>query len=167
MSSKPEEEPATPVDPLLLRRTCARFATGVTIVTTLDAIGHPHGMTVNSFASVSLDPPLVLVSIDLKNAILGHFLTSSSFAVNILSEQQAEVSRRFSSAAEDRFRAVPWRNGVTGAPILQGALATLECSLAQTLEAGDHIILIGSVRHAQVGDGRPLVFFNSAYVRIA
>jgi len=167
MSSKPEERGATPVDPVLFRRACGRFVTGVTIVTTMDSNGHPHGMTVNSFASVSLDPPLVLVSIDLKNAILGHFLTSSFFAVNILTDQQTELSRRFSSTAADRFDSVSWTRGVTGAPILDGVLTWLECSLTRSFEAGDHHVLIGAVCGAGLSDGRPLLFYNSGYAFLA
>jgi flavin reductase (DIM6/NTAB) family NADH-FMN oxidoreductase RutF len=164
MSSKADHEPAgTRVDPGLYRRTCAQFATGITVVTVLDSHGHPHGMTVNSFSSVSLDPPLVLVSIDLRNAILGHFISSSWFAINILAEHQEDLSRRFSSPSENRFLTVNWTRGIYGTPLLDGVLAHLECAVVQTFEAGDHTVLIGEVRHAGYREGRPLVFFNSAY----
>jgi flavin reductase (DIM6/NTAB) family NADH-FMN oxidoreductase RutF len=152
-----------PVDTSLYRRTCARFTTGITVVTVLDSLGHPHGMTVNSFSSVSLDPPLVLVSIDLRNAILGHFISSSWFAINILAEHQEQLSRRFSSPAENRFIDVGWHAGVSGTPLLDGVLAHLECSVVQTFEAGDHTVLIGEVRQAAYVEGKPLVFFNSQY----
>src|ERR1700690_3762647 len=112
-----------PLDPALYRRTCARFATGITVVTVVDNLGRPHGMTVNSFSSVSLDPPLVLVSIDLRNAILGHFISSSWFAINILAEDQEHLSRRFSSPSEDRFCDLNCNAGVSGTPILEGTLA--------------------------------------------
>ena len=92
MSSNAAPVPLEAIDAQLYRRTCARFATGITVVTVVDASGDPHGMTVNSFSSVSLDPPLVLVSIDLRNAILGHFLSSSFFAINILAEHQDRKS---------------------------------------------------------------------------
>lgn len=151
------------VDPATYRRTCAQFATGITVVTTLDNHGHPHGMTVNSFSSVSLDPPLVLVSIDLRNAILGHFISTSWFAINVLAEHQGDLSRRFSSAAENRFTGVEWHAGHSGVPLLDGVLAHLECSVAQTFEAGDHTVLIGEVRSAWHGEGKPLVFFDSGY----
>ena len=108
MSSKAPADFGTGIGPDLYRRVCAQFATGITVITAPDENGHPHGMTVNSFTSVSLDPPLVLVSIDLRNAILGHFLTSAYFAVNILAEDQEELSRRFSSASENRFHGVDW-----------------------------------------------------------
>src|SRR5579862_3720733 len=129
MSSKtvPRDQLALPgpVDTALYRRTCARFTTGITVVTVLDSLGHPHGMTVNSFSSVSLDPPLVLVSIDLRNAILGHFISSSWFAINILAEHQEALSRRFSSTSENRFLGVEWTTGASGVPLLTGVLAQL------------------------------------------
>ena len=151
------------VDARQYRRTCAQFATGVTVVTTVDTGGHPHGLTVNSFSSVSLDPPLVLVSIDLRNAILGHFITSSCFAINVLGEDQEELSRRFSSTAENRFLGLEWTANASGVPLLSGVLAQLECAVVQTFEAGDHTVLIGEVRRARCEAGQPLVFFNSGY----
>lgn len=163
MSSKAAPDQLVPVDTRFYRRTCARFATGITIVTVLDNLGHPHGVTVNSFASVSLEPPLVLVSIDLKNAILGHFISSSWFAVNILAEHQEHLSRRFSSAAENRFLDVEWHTGASGMPILDGVLAHLECAVLRTFEIGDHTMLIGEVRHADYREGKPLVYFDSSY----
>jgi flavin reductase (DIM6/NTAB) family NADH-FMN oxidoreductase RutF len=151
------------VDAWNYRRTCAQFVTGITVVTTLDSHKHPHGMTVNSFSSVSLDPPLVLVSIDLRNAILGHFISSSWFAINILAEHQEELSRRFSSPSENRFLEVDWHPGVSGTPLLDGVLAQMECSVVRTFEAGDHTVLIGEVRRATHTEGKPLVFFDSGY----
>jgi flavin reductase (DIM6/NTAB) family NADH-FMN oxidoreductase RutF len=151
------------IDTWVYRRTCAQFATGITVVTTLDSHGHPHGMTVNSFSSVSLDPPLVLVSIDLKNAILGHFISSSWFAINILAEHQEDLSRRFSSASENRFVDIDWQAGSSGTPLLEGVLAQLECSVVRTFEVGDHTVLIGEVRRASHTEGKPLVYFDSAY----
>ncbi len=163
MSSKSVREPRAPIDPSLYRRTCARFTTGITVVTVIDESGHPHGMTVNSFSSVSLDPPLVLVSIDLRNAILGHFLSSSRFAINILAEHQEHLSRRFSSVSENRFHGVEWHKGELEVPLLDGVLAHFECLVTQTFEAGDHLILIGEVRTAAYAEGKPLVFYNSGY----
>jgi flavin reductase (DIM6/NTAB) family NADH-FMN oxidoreductase RutF len=163
MSSKAAPDQLVPVDTWLYRRTCAQFTTGITVVTVLDSLGHPHGMTVNSFASVSLDPPLVLVSIDLRNAILGHFISSSWFAINVLAEDQENLSRRFSSASENRFVDVDWHQGASGMPVLDGVLAHLECSVVQTFEAGDHTVLLGEVRSAECREGRPLIYFDSGY----
>ncbi|HTA47567.1 MAG TPA: flavin reductase family protein [Bryobacteraceae bacterium] len=163
MSSKAAPDQLVPVDTRHFRRTCARFATGITIVTVVDGLGHPHGVTVNSFASVSLEPPLVLVSIDLKNAILGHFISNSWFAINILAEHQEHLSRRFSSAAENRFVDVVWRPGLSGMPLLDGVLAHLECAVVRTFEIGDHTMLIGEVRRAECREGNPLLYFDSSY----
>ncbi len=164
MSSKALEADDPPrVDARIFRRTCAQFATGITVVTTLDGHGHPHGMTVNSFSSVSLEPPLVLVSIDLRNAILGHFISTEWFAINILAEHQEHLSRRFSTATENRFVDVEWSAGISGMPLLAGVLAHLECSVVRTFEAGDHTVLIGEVRSAAWHEGTPLVYFNSSY----
>jgi flavin reductase (DIM6/NTAB) family NADH-FMN oxidoreductase RutF len=163
MSSKGVPERLSPIDPSLYRRTCARFATGITVVTVVDEFGRPHGLTVNSFSSVSLDPPLVLVSIDLSNAILGHFLSSPCFAINILAEHQEHLSRRFSSVSENRFNGIDWHPGEFGEPLLEGVLAQLECSVTRIFEAGDHTVMIGEVRLASYSEGRPLVYFNSSY----
>jgi flavin reductase (DIM6/NTAB) family NADH-FMN oxidoreductase RutF len=163
MSSKGHPDPLAPIDPSLYRRACARFATGITVITTVDEKGRPHGMTVNSFSSVSLDPPLVLVGIDLRNAILGHFLSSPYFGVNVLAEHQEDLSRRFSSTSENRFHGVAWHSGKSGVPLLDGVLAHLECSVTRTLEAGDHNVLIGEVRAASYTTGKPLLYFDSAY----
>lgn len=162
MSSK-----AAAVSATLFRNACARFATGVTVVTVVDENSHPHGMTVNSFSSVSLDPPLVLCSIDLRNAILGHFQTSLFFGINILEESQEFISRRFSSPSENRFEGVDWHLGKSGVPLIAGALAHVECAVTRSFEEGDHAVLIGRAIHADYSkDGRPLLYFGSGYQRL-
>jgi flavin reductase (DIM6/NTAB) family NADH-FMN oxidoreductase RutF len=159
--------PASAIAASQYRRACALFATGITVITTVDESGRPHGMTVNSFSSVSLDPPLVLICVDLKNAILGHFMTSAWFAVNVLEERQEAISRRFSSPSENRFHGIEWAPGESGAPLLAGVLAQMQCALTKTFEIGDHAVLVGEVRHASYREGRPLLYFNSAYRKIA
>ena len=165
MSSKAEQAAALfPVDSALYRRTCAQFATGITVVTVRDAEGHPHGTTVNSFTSVSLTPPLVLVSIDLRNAVLGHFLSSRNFGINVLAEEQELLSRRFAQQpTENRFEGVDWHAGHGDTPLLDGVLARMECVTVNCFEAGDHTVLLGEVTHAAFREGRPLLFFNSGY----
>lgn len=163
MSSRTAGNPDVPLDPWLFRRACAQFATGITVVTVCDEHGHPHGLTVNSFTSVSLEPPLILVSIDLRNAILGHFLSSRAFSINVLGEDQEALSRRFASTVEGRFEGVVWKWGESGAPLLEGVLAQLECATVRTFEAGDHTVLLGEVRQATLRAGNPLVYFNSSY----
>ncbi len=151
------------VGPQAFLRACAQFSTGVAIATVLDSDGSPHGMTINSFTSVSLEPPLVLICIDHRAHILEHFLKSDFFAINILRETQQALSERFARPAEDRFGTVEWYPGQTGAPLIPDALAVLECTVFQRTPAGDHTILIGEVVNAIRREGQPLVFFSSSY----
>jgi flavin reductase (DIM6/NTAB) family NADH-FMN oxidoreductase RutF len=163
MSSNPVTVPRKGVGPEAFLRACAQFSTGVAITTVLDTSGAPHGMTVNSFTSVSLDPPLVLVCIDHKARILDHFLKSEFFAINILRENQESLSMRFARPCEDRFGAVEWYPGDTGAPLIPNALATLECTVFQRFDSGDHTVVIGEVVSAIRHEGRPLLYFSSSY----
>jgi flavin reductase (DIM6/NTAB) family NADH-FMN oxidoreductase RutF len=145
------------------RRVCSKYATGITILTVLDSLGAPHGMTVNSFTSVSLSPPLILVCIDRQTPILSHFKPGTRFGVNVLHEEQKELSTWFARSGHDRFSGMEWRAGETGVPILPGMLATLECEVTQMVEAGDHVVVIGAALHATWREGQPLVYFNSSY----
>ena len=145
------------------RRVCSKYATGISILTVLDSCGAPQGMTVNSFTSVSLSPPLILVCIDRQTSILRHFLMGTRFGINILQEDQKELSTWFSRSGHDRFSGIAWSAGETGAPLLQGMLATIECEVTQLIEAGDHVIVIGAALHATWREGQPLVYFNSSY----
>jgi flavin reductase (DIM6/NTAB) family NADH-FMN oxidoreductase RutF len=165
MSSQPVQGAgdATPVDSDRFRRACARFATGITVVTTLDPDGNPHGMTANSFTSVSLDPPLVLVCVDFRAKILHTLRNAERLGINVLSEHQQDLSSTFARSGADRFSGVQWHAGASGVPLLPGALAWLECVLVNNVEAGDHAILIARVNHAECHDGRPLLYFSSGY----
>ncbi len=166
MENKLETGVVTPletVDSTLFRRVCGRFPTGVTVITVRDAEGHPHGVTISSFSSLSLDPRLVMVCLDLRSGVLGHFLESTHFAINILAEHQEEHSRRFASISESRFHGVDWREAESGVPLLDGSLAQLECRTTRWFEAGDHVVLIGEVLRAGYREGKPLVYFASNY----
>jgi flavin reductase (DIM6/NTAB) family NADH-FMN oxidoreductase RutF len=146
------------------RRVCSKYATGITILTVLDARGAPHGMTANSFTSVSLDPPLILVCIDKRTSILGNFETGTRFAINVLDESQKDLSSLFARSRQDRFEGLDWTPGVTGVPVFPGVLATLECAVTQMVDAGDHVVVIGEALHAAWRDeGQPLIYFNSGY----
>lgn len=147
----------------LFRRACALFATGVAVLTTRASDGTPHGLTINSFSSLSLEPPLVIVAIDRACSIVEMFAPGGQFAVNILREEQRDLSVRFSALPEGRFSGVPWRPGITGAPVIDGVLGTIECRIMQVLETGDHRLLIGEVVDTMIAEGRPLVFFASGY----
>jgi flavin reductase (DIM6/NTAB) family NADH-FMN oxidoreductase RutF len=149
------------------RRACGRFATGVAIASAVDAGGTPHGLTVSSFASVSLDPPLILIC-------LGHVVTSIEvfraarhFAVNVLAEGQRDIADRFARKGFDRFDGLAWRTGESGAPLLEGVLATMECAVRQRVTAGDHDILVGEMVGAHVAAGAPLIYFSSRYRSLA
>jgi len=147
-------------------RACAKFPTGVTIVTVLDAEGCPHGMTASSFTSVSLAPPLVLVCVDHRASVLAHLRRARHIGINILSENQQNLSAHFARPGHDRFTGVEWEPGHGGVPLISGALARFECSIHRSIEAGDHTILIAEVLDAEYREGRPLVYFASGYHRL-
>ena len=156
------------VDPLLHRRVVGRFATGVTVVSTR-ADGVDHAMTVNSFTSVSLDPVLVLVCIDRAARFHAAVLQAGTWGVSVLAAHQEHVSRAFASRGRDRseqFASVLVHPGeVTGAALVDGALATLECRTSSTLDAGDHTVLVGEVLALDVPDpaAEPLLFLEGRY----
>ena len=143
------------------------FATGVTVITTRDQSGQPYGLTANAVTSLSLEPPLLLICVDRKAETFPHFFDSKIFVLNILAEDQEEVSRRFAKTGGDKFAGVPCRIGHLDTPILEGTLGHVECRIIETLEGGDHVIHVGEVEHAEARDGRPLLFFRGRYQRLA
>jgi len=160
---KPAEAPLaagdTPfIDPAELRNTLGCFATGVAIVTTLGPDGRPVGMTINSFNSVSMDPPLVLWSIAKKAPSYDAFRANRGFVVNILSEHQLDLCLQFSRPSEDKFAGVDFEPGLNGIPQLTGAAAHLECVTHDRVEGGDHTIIIGRVIGLRASDAQPLLF---------
>lgn len=132
-------------DPRILRDAFGAFLTGVTVVTTLDANGAPIGFTANSFTSVSLDPPLLLVCLAKTSRNYQTLMRTSGFAVNILSEDQKDVSNTFARPVEDRFAAVNWQKGPFGSPVFSDVAAWFDCSAHDRVDAGDHVILIGKI----------------------
>jgi flavin reductase (DIM6/NTAB) family NADH-FMN oxidoreductase RutF len=155
------------VDQAQFRQLLGRFATGVTVITARDPEGRPHGMTANSLASVSLEPPLLSVAIDHGAAMHALLLRAPSFAVNILSSHQEMVSRRFAVDREERFDGIGYQESPRGLILLDGALAHIECERAATHEAGDHTILVGRVVAGMAADGRPLCYFRGGYGALA
>ena len=133
-------------DARALRNAFGAFPTGVTVVTTHDPDGQPIGFTANSFTSVSLDPPLLLVCLAKTSRNFAVMTQAPGFAVNILSETQKDVSNTFARPVEDRFAAVRWENGPHGAPVFDSVAAWFDCSMEQVIEAGDHVILMGRVQ---------------------
>ncbi|MHA1566896.1 MAG: flavin reductase family protein [Alphaproteobacteria bacterium] len=148
-----------------LRQALGRFATGVTIVTASGADGNRVGLTVNSFASVSLDPPLILWSIERRSPSLEVFQTASHFCVNVLAADQEDLCRRFSSPQADKFDGISYVDGLGGSAKLPGSLACFECRNHQQIDGGDHIIVIGAVETFSHGAGDPLVFLDGKLVR--
>jgi flavin reductase (DIM6/NTAB) family NADH-FMN oxidoreductase RutF len=144
------------------------FATGVTVVTTVTDAGEPVGLTANSFSSVSLDPPLVLFCLDLASHNLDAFRAAGRFAVNVLGDDQRDLSVRFSTTIGDRWDGVVWERWETGAPVLNGCLAALDCETEAIHEGGDHVIIVGRVqRLAATTDGKPLLYFRGNYATVA
>ncbi|MGH7829711.1 MAG: flavin reductase family protein [Candidatus Binatia bacterium] len=142
------------------------FATGVTIVTTKNGAGTAFGLTANAFTSLSLNPPLVLICIDKTVQSYGCFEESKAFAVNILHEDQEKISRHFATKSSEKFAGVKWHAGETGLPLLDGAIAHIECKVVESHDGGDHTIFIGQVVHANASGDRPLIFFNGKYLRL-
>ena len=163
MSSEHARGRTGPVSGEEFRRACGRFATGVTIASVMDAKGSPHGLTASSFTSVSLEPPLVLICLGHDVSVIGHFRAARYFGINVLAEGQRDLSTRFARKGHDRFDGLEWQAGATGAPLLPGVLAAIECRTHQRLTSGDHDIFIGEMVASHVADGEPLIYFASRY----
>jgi flavin reductase (DIM6/NTAB) family NADH-FMN oxidoreductase RutF len=152
-----------PIEPNELRRVMGHFATGVTIITTISKSGQPYGLTANAFTSVSLNPPLLLVSVDKKAESYPFFEESKVFTVNFLAEDQETLSRKFAVSGGDKFTGVAFRTGANGVPILEGSLAYLECKVYASYEGGDHMLFLGEIEQAETRDVKPLLFYRGGY----
>lgn len=151
-------------DSIPLRSVMARYPTGVTVVTTQDPNGDPVGLTVNSFTSLSLDPPLILVCIGNGASTLRSLTEAECFGVSILAAHQAETSDRFArEPSEGRFDTTAWHAAPGGSPILTEATAWIECTREDVLPGGDHSILVGRVVHTGTSDREPLLFHARGY----
>lgn len=146
-----------------LRDAFGAFMTGVTVVTTADNQGQPVGFTANSFTSVSLEPALLLVSINKHSANLQHFICCTHFAVNILAEQQQTTSNIFASKSADRFAQVAWRSSKAGVPLIDGCSAWFECERYQVIDAGDHNLLLGRITDFDSCGVAGLGYYRGAY----
>jgi flavin reductase (DIM6/NTAB) family NADH-FMN oxidoreductase RutF len=153
----------TPVDADQFRQLLGRFATGVTVVTARSASGAPLGMTASSLASVSLDPPLVLVAVDRRNDMHDALKTAPHFAINILTADQEILSRRFASTDPNRFDGVGYREGRNGLPLLNDVVAHIECAMHGAVPGGDHTVYFGLVTGGDVTEARPLIYYRSGY----
>jgi flavin reductase (DIM6/NTAB) family NADH-FMN oxidoreductase RutF len=156
-----------PVSKDEFRAALSRFISGVTVVTTLGKDNRPAGITVSAFSSVSLEPPLVLACIDKRASLHDHLTEGRCFAVNILAEDQQGLSRLFASKDEDRFDGACYGWGVSGAPLLDGALAYIECRVVGTYPGGDHTIIVGEVEATGLADHKPLAYYRGGYAHLA
>lgn len=147
------------------RHVLSHFASGVTVVTTWGQDARPAGLTVSSFASVSLEPPLVLICVAHRAQCYPALRQSERFAVNVLGAEHEAVSRRFAQSDPDKFGAASFKRGPRGLPLLPEALAHLECRTVHAYPGGDHTIFVGEVESAQARSGEPLLYFRGEYSR--
>jgi flavin reductase len=148
------------------RKIMGQFATGVTIVTT-DGEAGPHGLTANAVASLSLDPPLVLVAVDKRAHSLDYIKTNKCFAINILRLDQEEISRRFATPGPKDFAGLDLTSATTTAPVLKDCLAYVDCRVVEILPGGDHEIFVGEIVAGEYHGGDPLLYFSGGYRRLA
>lgn len=155
------------VDSAELRGVLGRFATGVAIITTRDCAGNPVGLTVNSFSSVSLDPPLVLWSLRHQSASLEVFRAFDHWAVHILAADQVKLSQQFARYSSDRFRGVSHSRSAKNVPLIAGCMARLQCRTVHEYSAGDHVIFVGEVESTETEDrAAPLIFYGGRYASV-
>ncbi len=166
VAERVETAPATNIDPRELRDTLGLFATGVTVVTAPGSDGSPVGITANSFSSLSLEPPLVLWSLALKSKSLSLFEEGKPFAINILGAHHQELALQFARPVPDKFQDVSYTTNARHVPLLDGALAQLECTVSFTKELGDHLLIIGHVDAMTSEPGDPLLFYRGAFASL-
>lgn len=154
------------LDAAAFRSALARFPAGVTIVTTRSAGGTPHGFTASSFASLSLDPPLILVCLDQGADCFPAFIAAEQFVVNIVTPAHAKLAMRFATKGEDKFAQGNFESDEGGHPILPDAAAVIRCELEQAVPGGDHVILIGRVHDVRIGSGEPVMWYRGDFLHL-
>ena len=155
--------PGGGVDAAQFRQLLGRFATGVTVLTARGGDGRPVGMTASSVASVSLDPPLLLVAVAHANDMHDALVGAAHFALNILAEDQEALARRFAEVEANRFDGVGFREGRHGVPLIDGVLAHIECTKQSAVPGGDHTVFFGLVTGGEVSERRPLLYYRGGY----
>lgn len=155
------------VEPPQFRQLLGRFATGVTVITARTAKSTPIGMTANSLASVSLDPPLVLVSVEKVHQMHAALSDTTHWVFNILSSEQEALSRRFAGTEPDRFLGVSYRENERGIPVIEGTVAHIECEKQAAVPGGDHTIFVGVVVGGDATDKRPLLYYRGGYAGLS
>ncbi|MFW9617786.1 flavin reductase family protein [Aquabacterium sp.] len=162
--SQPSDAALPPFTSDEFRAALGQFATGITIVTARDAEGRLVGLTANSFNSVSLSPPLVLWSLSKQSTSMPGFLSATHYAINVLAADQRLLAERFASKGIDRFEGTAWHAGLSGAPVIDGAVAVFECSHRSQHDEGDHVIFVGKVEHCSRRIGvAPLLFHGGRF----
>jgi flavin reductase (DIM6/NTAB) family NADH-FMN oxidoreductase RutF len=167
-----EPDPATElasgqslIDPKDFRNALGTYATGVTVITAAGTDGKPYGLTCNSFASVSLNPPLVLWSLGMFSQGLSIFQNASHFAVNVLGASQQALAKKFATSSEDKFAGVKWTTGLGNAPLLADSVANFQCRAVDRYYGGDHVIFLGAVEAYAYNREEPLLFTHGRYGR--
>jgi len=158
---------SSPIDPRDFRNALGTYATGVTIITAADSGEKPYGLTCNSFASVSLNPPLVLWSLLLYSSSLNVFQNASHFAVNVLGRSQQALASKFAKSSEGKFAGVDWKAGLGGAPLLAESVATFQCRSVNRYYGGDHVIFLGAVEAYAYNRNEPLLFLRGSFGRFS
>ncbi|MBK9217457.1 MAG: flavin reductase family protein [Uliginosibacterium sp.] len=154
-------------DATTFRRTLGMFATGIAVITARDRHGNPVGLTISSFNSVSLAPPLVVWSLANDSTLRETLEACEHYAINVLAADQEDISNRFASRTGDRFAGLRWEEGLGGAPLLEGCCAVFEVRNSQRLPGGDHVVFISEVIRCDRSEQAPLVFFNGQYRQLA
>ena len=161
----PEGSASATLDQARFRSVLGHYATGVTVVTGIEG-GAPIGLSVNSFTSVSLDPPLVALGVAKGSTSWPRIRATGRFTVNVLAEHQEDLSRVFATRGANKFAGVRWWPAPSGSPLIDGALAWVDCTLEAEYEAGDHVLVVGRVTDLDIADdGRPLIFYRGGYGR--
>jgi flavin reductase (DIM6/NTAB) family NADH-FMN oxidoreductase RutF len=155
----------TPIDPRDFRSALGAYATGVTIITAAGSDGKPYGLTCNSFASVSLNPPLVLWSLVLYSSSLNAFQNASHFAVNVLGASQQALAKKFAKSSDDKFNDVDWTPGLGEAPLIAESVANFQCRSVNRYYGGDHVIFLGAVESYSYNRKEPLLFARGGFGR--
>jgi flavin reductase (DIM6/NTAB) family NADH-FMN oxidoreductase RutF len=159
------ESDSSAIDPRDFRSALGTYATGVTIITAVAADGKPYGLTCNSFASVSLNPPLVLWSLGMFSQGLSVFQNASHFAVNVLGASQQALASKFAKSSDDKFTGVEWAPGLGNAPVLADSVACFQCRAANRYYGGDHVIFLGAVEAYTYNWNELLLFAHGGYGR--
>ena len=155
------------IDPDSFRSVLGRFASGITVITAVDADGRDVGMTVSAFSSVSLQPPLVQACVDRAASMFDALQHAERFGVNVLAAEQEALSRRFAAVeSSHRFEGIGYVRGDSGVVLLDDALAHMECTVVSRFDAGDHMLFVGEVERATARDARPLLYYRGGYAQL-